>query len=114
MAALTAVLLLGVVPSAAAGNFDEQRMNCTGEDPTTCPTGTEGVPYSLAIYLLPPPLGGGDPRGEDFGCATFHHTSGSFPPGLSISDEGYIGGTPTQAGTYEFFLTVRYDKATDL
>jgi len=83
-------------------------MGCTGEGPTTCPTGTEGQPYSLTIYLSPPDPN--DPRGEDFGCATFHATSGSFPPGLSISDEGYITGTPTQAGTYRFYLTVRLDK----
>ena len=97
---------LGLASSAPAGNFDEEKMGCTGQDPATCPTGTEGVPYSITIYLTPPDGG----RGEDFGCATFHHTGGSFPPGLSISDEGYISGTPTQAGHYDFYLTVRYQK----
>ncbi|HXF98732.1 MAG TPA: Ig domain-containing protein [Gaiellaceae bacterium] len=97
---------LAVVPGAGAGNFDEEKMGCTGENPATCPPGTVGQPYSLTIYLTPPDGG----RGEDFGCATFHHTSGSFPPGLSISDEGYISGTPTEAGIYDFYLTVRYDK----
>ena len=82
-------------------------MGCAGEGPATCPTGTEGQPYSLTIYLSPPEAG---TRGEDFDCATFHVTSGTFPPGLSISDEGYITGTPTQAGTYDFYLTVKYDK----
>jgi Putative Ig domain len=89
------------VPSAAAGNFDEERMGCTGESPATCPTGTEHQPYSMKLYLL------GD---EDLICATFHNTSGNFPPGLSISDEGFISGTPTQAGIYQFFLTVRLDR----
>ena len=97
---------LGLVSSAPAGNFDEEKMGCVGQDPATCPTGTEGVPYSITIYLTPPDGG----RGEDFGCATFHHTGGSFPPGLSVSDEGYISGTPTQAGHYDFYLTVRYQK----
>jgi hypothetical protein len=103
---LAAAMSLGLASSAPAGNFDEEKMGCTGQDPATCPTGTEGVPYSITIYLTPPDGG----RGEDFGCATFHHTGGSFPPGLSISDEGYISGTPTQAGHYDFYLTVRYQK----
>jgi hypothetical protein len=91
--------------SAAAGNFDEELMGCAGENPATCPTGTVGQPYSMTIYLAPRDGG----RGEDFGCATFK-SNGSFPPGLSISDEGFISGTPTQAGNYEFFLEVHYNK----
>jgi hypothetical protein len=81
-------------------------MGCPGETPSVCPTATAGQPYSLTIYLKPADGG----RGEDFGCATFHVTSGAFPPGLSISDEGLISGTPTAAGSYRFFLTVKYDK----
>lgn len=103
---LTLAASVVFVPGAAAGNFDEEKMGCAGEGPATCPTGTVGQPYSLTIYLSPPDGG----RGEDFDCATFHVTSGTFPPGLSISDEGYITGTPTQAGTYDFYLTVKYDK----
>ena len=95
-----------LVPGAAAGNFDEVKMGCGGEDPATCPPATVGQGYSLTIYLAPPDGG----RGEDFACATFHVTSGSLPPGLSISDEGILSGTPTAAGSYEFYLTVRYDK----
>ncbi len=94
------------VPGAAAGNFDEGKMGCSGENPATCPTGTVGQPYSLTIYLAPPDGG----RGEDFDCARFSVSSGSLPPGLSVSDEGIISGTPTQAGTYDFYLTVTYDK----
>jgi hypothetical protein len=101
-----AIASLLLVPGASAGNFDEEKMGCTGEAPATCPTGTVGQPYSMTIYLVPPDGG----RGEDFDCATFHHTSGSFPPGLSISDEGYITGTPTEAGSFQFYLTVKYDK----
>ena len=103
-----AAMSLGLASSAPAGNFDEQKMGCISENPATCPTGTEGQPYSITIYLSPPDGG----RGEDFQCATFHHTSGNFPPGLTIASEGVISGTPTQAGTYDFFLTVRYDKET--
>ena len=96
------------VPGAAAGNFDEGKMGCSGENPATCPTGTVGQPYSLTIYLAPPDGG----RGEDFACARFAVTSGSLPPGLSVSDEGIISGTPTAAGSYDFYLTVIYDKPT--
>ncbi len=108
LAALAVVLSLGIVPGAVAGNFDEPRMGCSGESPATCPTGTTGQPYSLRIEL------GGD---EDEGCATFHVTSGSLPPGLSITrnvvnETGYglISGTPTEAGSFRFYLTVRLDR----
>jgi large repetitive protein len=105
---LAATMSLGLASSAPAGNFDEEKMGCAGQDPATCPTGTEGQPYSITIYLSPADGG----RGEDFGCATFHHSGGSFPPGLSIASEGVISGMPTQAGTYDFYLTVKYDKET--
>jgi hypothetical protein len=94
-----------LVPGASAGNFDEEKMGCTGESPATCPTGTVGQPYSMTIYLMPPDGG----RGEDFGCATFPDL-GTLPPGLSISDEGFISGTPTEAGNFRFYLEVKYDK----
>ncbi len=97
-----------LVPGAGAGNFDESRMGCTGESPATCPAGTTGTAYSLPIEL------GGD---EDEACAVFSVSSGSLPPGLSltrnvVNETGYglISGTPTQEGTYDFFLTVKYDR----
>lgn len=92
---------LALVPGSGAGNFDEARMGCAGEDPAVCPTGTTGQPYSLRVYLV------GD---EDLGCAVFSVSSGSLPSGLSLSSEGTISGTPTQAGTFDFFLTVTYNK----
>jgi hypothetical protein len=103
---VAAAMSLGLASSAPAGNFDGDLMGCMGEDPILCPTGTEGQPYSLTIYLEPRDGG----RGEDFGCATFHHISGTFPPGLSVADEGVISGTPTTAGEYDFYLEVRYQK----
>ena len=93
-------------PGAIAGNFDESKMGCVGDNPATCPPGQVGQPFSMTIYLAPPD----DGRGEDFDCATFHVTSGALPPGLSISDEGVIRGTPTTAGSYDLYLTVKYDK----
>jgi large repetitive protein len=89
---------LGLAPSASAGNYDEERMGCAGESPATCPTGTEGQAYTIPIELL------GD---EDEGCAVHQVSSGTFPPGLTVnSGAARIEGTPTQAGTYRFYLTV--------
>lgn len=103
-----AICTLGLAPSASAGNFDEERMGCVGEDPATCPTATTGTPYSLQIEL------GGD---EDEQCAVYSVSAGNLPPGLSITREvvnetgyGLISGTPTQEGRFEFYLNVRYDR----
>lgn len=104
--ALASIASAIFVPGAGAGNFDPDKMGCAGESPSICPTATAGQPYSLTIYLKPPDGG----RGEDFACAKFRVDSGSFPPGLSISDEGIISGTPTAAGGYDFYLKVTYDK----
>ena len=105
---LLAIAVLGLagsvllVPGASAGNFDEQRMGCTGEDPGICPTGTTGQAYTLPIELL------GD---EDEGCAVYTVSGGSLPPGLSVNSDGArISGTPTQAGTFDFYLTVTYNR----
>jgi hypothetical protein len=102
LVALAAGMSLGLASSAPAGNFDEQRMGCSGEDPGICPTGTEGVPYSIPIELL------GD---EDEGCAVYSVSSGSLPPGVVLNSDGArISGTPTAAGSYNFYLNVSYDR----
>jgi hypothetical protein len=95
---LAAAMSLGLASSAPAGNYDPQAMGCSGEDPATCPTGTEGVPYTLPLELV---------GNEDEGCDVHAIDSGNFPPGLSVnSDAARIEGTPTQAGKYQFFLEV--------
>lgn len=107
---LAAFVSLVVVSAAPAGNFDEPRMGCTGEDPGVCAQGTTGTPYELRIEVQ------GD---EDEACAVYSLTSGNLPPGLSltrnvVNETGYglISGTPTQAGTFDFYLTVKYDRET--
>ena len=97
LVAVAAAMSLGLASSAPAGNYDEQRMGCSGESPATCPTGTEGQAYSIPIEML------GD---EDEGCTEHRVSSGTFPPGLTVnSDAARIEGTPTQAGLYRFYLT---------
>jgi hypothetical protein len=106
LAALAAVLSLGVASVAVAGNFDEQRMGCTGENPGVCTTGTTGTPYTLTVRLQ---------DDEDTNCAVLSVSSGSLPLGLSITQQfnetryAVISGTPTQAGTYDFYLKVTYN-----
>jgi hypothetical protein len=103
LAAGTALLF---VPGAAAGNFDEQRMGCSGEQPATCRAGTVGEAYELRVLLQ------GD---EDTGCAVLSVSSGSLPRGLSITQQfnetkaAVISGTPTEAGSSLFYLTVTYN-----
>ena len=103
LVAIAAVLSVVIVPGAGAGNFDEQRMGCPGENPGVCPSGTVGVPYSLKFLLM---------DDEDLGCAAFTiPSSGSIPPGLNalkFTSQSVLSGTPTQAGTYEFYATVDY------
>jgi hypothetical protein len=110
LASLACVAALTVVSNASGGNFDKFRMGCIDEEPAVCPTGAVGKPYSLLIYLDRDSDSDFE-RGADFDCATYRVSSGAFPPGLSISDdEGLLSGTPTQAGRFDFYLTVAYKK----
>ena len=108
---LAAFVSLVVVSAAPAGNFDEPRMGCIGEDPAVCAPGTTGTPYELRIEVV---------DDEDEGCAVYSVSSGSLPSGLSLTRDvvnetgyGLISGTPTQAGTFDFYLTVKYDRETN-
>jgi hypothetical protein len=91
------VAVLAVASNASAGDFAEGP--CSGEPAKLCPTATVGQSYSTTFTLKEP----GD-------CGpSFAVSSGSFPPGLSLaSDEGVARGTPTQAGSFSFFITVSY------
>jgi hypothetical protein len=106
LAAVLAVAAAAVfVPGASAGDFDPPRMNCSGDDPATCPAGRVGEPYSLTIRLV---------NDEDTGCAVLRVSAGGMPPGLSLnsrfneSKTASITGTPTTAGNFSFYLTVDY------
>ena len=80
---------------AAAGDFADEP--CIGQGDTyLCPTATVGSPYSTQFKLKEPWAN----------CTEFRVTSGSFPAGLSVDDEGAVSGTPTTAGSYTFYITV--------
>jgi hypothetical protein len=87
-AALLAVVL---TPSAAAFEFDEASR--------IPPGGIVGQPYKFAFVIEE---GGGCPP------YTFHVQMGPVPPGLTLVEEGdeagKLSGTPTAAGTYDFWL----------
>ena len=96
VAAAACVAALAVVSNAAAGDFADGA--CSGE-PKVCPAATVGQSYSVEFTLKEP----GD------ACPTFKISSGGLPPGLSLaSDEGVARGTPTQSGSYTFYVTVGY------
>ncbi len=59
---------------------------------------TEGSAYALDIKLKEP--------WDD--CTEFSVSSGDFPAGLSVSNNGNVRGTPTKAGSYTFYLTVSW------
>ena len=91
-----------LVPGASAGDFaDEPCAAISGSDTHLCPSGKVQVPYSMKFKLK-----------EGSGCGPdteiFTVTSGNFPPGLTLASEGNISGTPTQAGTFDFYVTVTY------
>jgi hypothetical protein len=97
LAAVASVAILGLASNATAGDFAEGP--CSGEPAKLCPTATVGQSYSTTFTLKEP----GD-------CGpSFAVSSGSFPPGLTLAtDEGVARGTPTQAGSYTFYITVSY------
>jgi hypothetical protein len=100
------VVLLLVAAGVLAGTAsslaidDSTCPNVAGENTNTCPAGTVGAPYSIRFK-----------EREGSGCGpgrqTFHLDSGALPPGLGIELNGALHGTPTQAGTYRFYLEMR-------
>lgn len=85
---LVSLLALVVVPAAFALRFTDDSYNF--------PTATIGQPYSKQLN------GAG-------GCGPalpyqYSLISGNLPPGISLSFGGLVSGTPTQAGSYSFWV----------
>jgi hypothetical protein len=85
---VVSLLALVVVPAALALRFTDDSYNW--------PSGTVGQPYSKQLN------GAG-------GCGPalpyqYKVISGNLPPGISLSSSGLASGTPTQAGSYSFWV----------
>jgi hypothetical protein len=88
-----------VVPAAGALTFPDDI--CPVRDGTVikvCPSGETGKPYSYQIKGR-----------EGTGCVpdVKFKSIGTMPTGLSISSSGLISGTPTQAGTWVFWIDMQ-------
>jgi hypothetical protein len=84
---LVALLAGALVPAASAGGYTDESYYT--------PVGKVGTPYSHTVSWKP-----------GTGCPpyTYAVVGGAFPPGLSLSSDGHITGTPTKAGTYTFYI----------
>ena len=88
---LLGALALLVVPGASALDIAD----------ATPPSGVVGQPYSFTFQLSP---------GSGSNGSSWSVSSGVFPPGLQLSSNNrsaLVYGTPTQAGTFKFYLQVR-------
>jgi len=91
-----AALAAGVfVATAAALAFSDD--SCDNTKPCRPPTGLVGSSYSHILKPIAPDTGNGPPY-------AYAMLSGSLPPGLSLSSSGPITGTPTQSGTWVFWV----------
>jgi len=92
---------LGAAADGIAGSIDDGDpcpLNNTGD--LVCPAGTTGKPYSIKFHGDEVPICS---PGDD----TWYATNGTLPPGLSLALDGTLSGTPTQAGTFGFWLELK-------
>jgi large repetitive protein len=96
-ASVICVAAVALVPSASAGGIrDEPCPTVAGENTNTCPAGAVGVPYSIRFRAVEePPCSPGDDKWT---------VSAGAPTGLTMSSEGTLSGTPTQAGNFSFYV----------
>ncbi|GGB00132.1 beta strand repeat-containing protein [Puia dinghuensis] len=89
------ILLCGQI-EAADGSFCPNVQSSLVFSPTTIPDGLYGSNYTQALTVT----GGTAPY-------SFSLSAGSLPPGITLSPDGHISGTPTAAGTYSFTVTAQ-------
>jgi hypothetical protein len=101
LVALACVAASVLVSAAPAGSIDDgDPCPKNGANDLVCPPGTEGVAYSIKFHAdEDPPCAPGDDK--------WTATNGSVPPGLSLAENGQLSGTPTQAGTYSFWIEMK-------
>jgi hypothetical protein len=105
---LTRLLLLFVVAAAIAGIAVPAAGALTFEDAVcpvgsgtqikVCPQGSTGRAYSVQMQGR-----------AGTGCVPYVHfsTTGALPPGLTMPSNGLISGTPTQAGSWTFWVAMQ-------
>lgn len=83
---LLSLLAVPLVLAPSAGALDLE----TDVQPTP---GEVGTPYEFQL------------QGEE-GCVPYHFSflNGTLPPGLKVTEDGKLTGTPTQAGTFSFWV----------
>jgi hypothetical protein len=75
-------------------------------------TGSSASALDLEVDRQPPPGEVGTPYEFEFegeeGCLPyrFSYLNGSLPPGLRITEDGRLTGTPTEAGTFTFWVAL--------
>jgi large repetitive protein len=103
LVALAAGVAVVAIPSAGALTFPDDICPVrAGTVIRVCPQGETGKFYSYQL------------KGRDgTGCTPyvkFRMLNSALPPGLSLSSDGLISGTPTQAGTWDFWISMQDDK----
>lgn len=98
---LAAAMCLGIASDASAGSIADFTPCPRGSsNDLICPVGTTGTPYSIKFRGDEEPICA---PGDD----KWSVGSGSLPPGLTLAENGTLSGTPTQEGTYSFWLHLR-------
>ena len=98
LSAAAVVIVAGVAATVAqALAFDDSSPCPRPTGPVfVCPKGTVGTAYSITLKSY----GGCGPALP----YQYRVLNGALPTGLSLSSSGVISGTPTTAGTYDFYL----------
>ncbi len=90
IALLLALLAVPLVLVSSAGALD-----LCEEPHCQPPAGEQNTPYEWEFEA-------------EEGCVPyfFKHTNGTLPPGLEVTQDGELEGTPTQAGNFDFWVTL--------
>jgi large repetitive protein len=85
------------------GIADDPCPNVAGEHTNTCPAGTVASPYAIRFR-----------ENEGSGCGpgrqVFRLDSGTLPPGLALSSDGTLAGTPLASGVFRFYVKMSEPK----